>query len=152
MKLYTSMEKAPKDIYWILRIDSYFKSHYKEFRFTKKDYEYLEQIDNAHICKGNKEFFENLETGVFHYTQLSTGLKALLIIRHIQRAGLKNRGVDVTECGPNVLEYIFDLVKDGSIPIILRHKDILGLSDRVVIVNDNIVVRKMIHLYPLLDV
>ena len=141
MIIYTDKNKAPNNLKFITNVDSYFCEHLDTFSFDDVDYAYIKEIE--HLIDYIKE--SNIcvnKFGCFDIKNISTGTKTLLIIRQIAKQKVCNVGIDVTGCGPNVLEYIFDIASDAKIPLILRHTDILGMRNREITIDDEVTVRK----------
>ena len=149
IKLYTDLKYAPKDIEWIRFNDALFNSNIVARKLTDKDFRLMEEIEGVTLVDKETSLFKS-KTGLISIDKISTGLKTLLNIRWLKRQN-KVYGVDITECGPNVLDYIFEEVTDGSIPVLLRHWDVLDLKDRYIEVNGKERVRTMNNLYSLLS-
>ena len=141
MNIYTDIDKAPKNYAWITDIDAYFDALYFKFSFDKEDLQFIKRIEKAELYDREKFKFIN-RYGTFYIENISTGTKALLIIRELARKKETNKGMDVTECGPNVLDFIFDVASDAKIPLILKHVDVSSLRDRQITIDDEVTVRK----------
>ena len=148
IKLYTGKDKC-SDVKWIQNIDPYFDNHFTASNLTQSDLNIMYKLEGLELVDKQFSIFKS-EEGSFPINYISTGLKTLLIVRYLKRQGIKDRGVDVTECGPNILDALFEEITDGSVPIILRHTDIFGLKDRVVSVNDTSPVRTISKLFDIL--
>ena len=106
----------------------------------------MRKLEGVELVDKKSNLFKSKD-GVFPLNFISTGLKTLLIVRHLKKDNKKGIGVDITECGPNILDSLFEEITDGSIPVVLRHTDIFDLKDRIVSVNDTFPVRTMSNLF-----
>lgn len=140
INLYTNREKLPKNIKWIIDIDPYFDGKINATMLGEKDRRLMKEIENVAILDDRFGTCQSDE-GVFPLTYISTGLKTLLVIRYLKQKGIPNMGVDISECGPDVIDYIFEEVTDGSLSLLLTHRDILDLKDREINLNNKIVVK-----------
>ena len=151
IKLYTDSKFAPDDIDWIRYNDIFFNSKISAGKLTDKDLSLMNEIEGLILVSKEDSLFKS-RTGIILITNISTSLKTLLNIRWLKRQAnlTKKYGVDITECGPNVLNYVFDEITDGSIPVVLSHWDVLGLKNRYIEVNDTVRVKSMHKLFDLL--
>lgn len=107
------------------------------------------EIENLELYDAENNIFKS-PTGLITIESISTGLKTLLNIRWLKRQKLNNYGINITECGPNVLDYVFEEVSDGSLLVLLNHWDILTCKDRYVEVNGKQRVKTMNNLFNIL--
>lgn len=151
IKLYSDFKFAPDDIEWIRFNDAFFNSKITASKLTDKDLSMMYEIEGLTLLSKEDNLFKS-KTGIIPITNISTSLKTLLNIRWLKSQSnlSKKYGVDITECGSNVLDYVFDEITDGSIPVILRHWDVLGLKNRYIEVNGTVRVKSMNKLYNLL--
>ena len=151
IKLYTDSKFAPDDIDWIRYNDIFFNSKITASMLTDKDLSLMKEIEGLILISKENSLFKS-RTGIISITNISTSLKTLLNIRWLKRQKniQKTIGVDITECGSNVLDYVFDEITDGSIPVVLSHWDVLGLKNRYIEVNDTVRVKSMHKLFDLL--
>ena len=134
IKLYTDKRKR-KDIEWIIFADEFFDKNITANRLSKTDLNLMKTLENIELVDIEKNTVKAGDTP-FPLTCISTGLKILLTIRYLKRNNI-SMGVDITGCGTNVIEYIFEEISDGSIPVVLRHSDLWDLkNDHSVSVND----------------
>ena len=68
------------------------------------------------FCNLNKEEKNMVKTDgtPFPLIYISTGLKTLLTIRLLKKHNINNVGVDITGCGSNIIEYIFEFTNHKS--------------------------------------
>ena len=151
IRLYTDLKFAPKGIDWIRFNDALFASKITASKLTDKDLSLMYNIEGLSLFRKEDNLFKS-RTGIITLNDISTGLKTLLNIRWLKRQKniKKVIGVDITECGSNVLDYVFEEVSDGSIPVLLKHWDVLELKDRYIEVNGKTRVKSMNKLYSLL--
>lgn len=145
IRLYTDKEKC-STVKWIQNIDPYFDNHFTASKLSQSDLNIMKKLEGVELVDKKASLFKSKD-GVFPLYFISTGLKTLLIVRHLKRNKKEGIGVDITECGPNILDSLFEEITDGSIPVILRHTDIFDLKDRVVSVNDTSSVRTISNLF-----
>lgn len=145
IQLYTSKEKS-SNIKWIQNIDPYFDNHFTANKLSQSDLNIMKKLEGIELIDKKVSLFRSKD-GILPLNYISTGLKTLLIVRHLKKDKTQNIGVDVTECGPNILDVLFEEVTDGSVPIILRHTDIFELKDRVISVNNTQPIRTMSNLF-----
>lgn len=151
IRLYTDLKFAPDNIDWIRYNDIFFNSKISAGKLTDKDLSLMNEIEGLILVSKKDSLFKS-RTGIILITNISTSLKTLLNIRWLKRQKniKKVIGVDITECGSNVLDYVFEEVSDGSIPVLLKHWDVLELKDRYIEVNGKTRVKSMNKLYSLL--
>lgn len=138
IKLYTNKRKR-KDIEWIIFADEFFDKNITANKLSRYDLSLMKKLENVELVDVEKNTMKAGNTP-FPLTYISTGLKTLLTIRYLKRNNI-GMGVDITGCGANVIEYIFEEINDGSIPVVLRHSDLWDLkNDHSVSVNDKTVV------------
>ena len=145
IRLYTAKEKCSK-VRWVQNIDPYFNSHITVKSLTRGDLNVMKKLEGVELVDRGSGLFKT-KSGIIPLYYISTGLKTLLIIRHLKRERVQGVGVDITECGPNILDSLFEEITDGSVPVVLRHTDIFELKDRVVSVNESAPVRTMSTLF-----
>lgn len=149
VELYNKINLAPKGTQWVMYNDAFFDSKVSAKDLTKQDLKLMDDIEHINIIDKENGLLMS-STGVIRMDDISTGLKTLLNIRWIKRHSnliSTKIGIDITECGTNVLDYVFDEVKDGSIIVLLRHLGILGLRDRYFRINGAKQVRTIESLY-----
>lgn len=149
IKLYTDIKYASDNIEWIYSNDALFNSKINANQLNSKDLQLMNEIEGLTLNDKTNSLF-NSPTGMITIDNISTGLKTLLNIRWLKRQGLINYGVNITECGPNILDYVFEEVSDGSICVLLNHWDVLSCKDRYIEVNGTQRVKTMKNLFNLL--
>ncbi len=138
IKLYTN-KKRRKDIKWLIFVDEFFDNNITANKLSRSDLNLMEKLENVVLVDVKKNTVSAGGTP-FSLTYISTGLKTLLTIRYLKRNNI-SMGIDITGCGANIIEYIFEEIKDGSVPVVLRHSDLWDLkNDHSVSVNDKQVV------------
>lgn len=141
VRLYTAKEQCT-NVEWIQHVGAYFDTTVTASKLSDEDLQLMKKLEDVELVDRSLSIFKSSE-GAFPINFISTGLKTLLVTRILKRQGRTDRGVDVTGCGPNVLDYVFEEVEDGSIPIVLRHVDVMSLRKRDVSVNDEPVLHTM---------
>lgn len=108
--------------------------------------DYIDELclDYMKVIDGISSFDKNTGVIVTPYgsttiLNISTGLKTLLNM-YIHK-NKENLAVNVTECGNNVMPYIFRLANDYNIAIVLGHLDIPYKIEYDVIINDSACVK-----------
>ena len=136
LKLYTDDSKF--DIDKILYSnDAVFDAHTCWMNLDKSDQDLMQKYDKASIIDDNKMFGASIQTpyGITRVTELSTGLKTLLNLRHMKKMS-QYVAIDVTEAGENVLLDIFEEAVKSGISVILRHTDIPDFRPLSIMVDD----------------
>lgn len=140
IKLYTNKRKR-RDLKWIVFVDNFFDSKITASKLSKADWNLMRKLENIELVDKEKNMVRT-DGSPFPLIHISTGLKTLLTIRLLKRNNISNVGVDITGCGSNIIDYIFEEITDGDIPVVLRHTDLWELEhNRIVSVNDKRVVR-----------
>lgn len=140
IKLYTSYEKIPSEYKIINSVNSDFNVAITKNQLNKKDLELMLEIEGLKNII-NSEYFES-NTGIVPIESISTGLKSLLLIRWLKR-NKKNEKIciNITECGRNILDYVFSEIAESDFSVLLMHKNVLRLKDRVISVNDSCITK-----------
>lgn len=139
----TSLDKINTDDAELIRdIDSFFILHVPIKGFTSLDREVIKRIDNADLLDGLKDGVKT-PSGITSIYNLSTGCKTALVYLYFQR-NRKRYGdivIDVTGCGANALDVLFDCASrlvNNNIYFLLRHRNrLFKLSNRDFNVNGN---------------
>ena len=105
-------------------VESFFD--YKISAETLDDYdiEIMKKVDNAKLIDKKLGTIKT-PFGVTDITHLSTGCKTVLCYSYLFKEGQKDIIIDVTECGYNALDVLFEYVdrmKDDKSVFLLRHK------------------------------
>lgn len=152
IKLFTDIKLAPSETNWVMVNDAFFDANIAVKKLNKRDKELMYEIEGIKTLDNNSDAVMS-RTGIITINEISTGLKTLLNIRFLKRnieRVNKPFGVNITECGKNVLDYVFEEVKGGSMFVLLRHFDVLGLKNRYIEVNGDKRVKTMDALFELL--
>lgn len=125
----------------IMDFDNFFDLYVESKYFGELDLYALKEIDNASILDFDLGTVKT-PYGVISMESLSTGCKVILSYLYIQRNKEKYRGIflDITGCGANALEVLFqcvDKIGDNETLFILRHLSNLDrVSNRDYMIND----------------
>jgi hypothetical protein len=97
---------------------------------------YLKQIDGADI-ESDETGLITTPFGATILENISTGAKTVLNLLHLQKNN-KVIAIDVTECGANALDAVFELMEgyDGTVKVVLGHAETSKCSSRKYCVND----------------
>ena len=121
--------------------EAFFRSKVAVRHISSKGRKYLEDIDRAVIID---EKVGTLMTpfGVIPLDSISTGAKTIQNLMYLQKYD-NSRDIEVTECGANALDIIFELMDnyDGDVRILLRHAMTARCGKRQYIVNDTRVIQ-----------
>lgn len=128
IEIYKRKWGTPKEIKWISPLDDEFIKDFDAKNFDERELEIIKLIDNSEPYDISKNQFKSC-FGVFHTSQFSMGIITILNVRMLKKSGKKGIGVDVTLAGENALQVIFEEVKNGEVPILLRHCDIPTFYD-----------------------
>ena len=124
----------------IMDFDNFFDLYVESKYFGELDLYALKEIDNASILDFDLGTVKT-PYGVTSMESLSTGCKVILSYLYIQRNKENYGGIylDITECGSNALEVLFqcvDKLGDNETVFILRHLDSLEkVSNRDYMIN-----------------
>lgn len=80
---------------------------------------FMGKIDKSRIVDYRTRRIET-PYGLTEYTNMSTGLKTLIIVYLMKKGTLNKVPISVDECGTNVLKEIFKLVDNEGISLILQ--------------------------------
>lgn len=111
--------------YFFNDCESFFKAIVHSKDFNNSDINTIASIDNA-VLLDKVTGTVKTPFGVCSIEELSTGCKIVLVYLYILRNRLKYNGsilLDVTECGSNALDVLFELDNsiDSNITFLLRH-------------------------------
>jgi len=136
LKLYTDSTSFNKSEI-LYDNDAVFEVHTSRLQLDEADKELMMKYDEAKIIGENERFGTPVQTryGVTHINNLSTGLKTLLNLRHMQTFP-QYKAIDITEAGENVLLDIFEQATHMGIPVILGHTYIPKFSHLQIQVDD----------------
>lgn len=134
--------KSPEntDCKVISDIESFFLRRVFARDYTDIDLDVMRRIDGAELIDKNRgTITTKLATTSINF--LSTGCKTVLVYLYIQRNIEQHSDViiDITECGANALEVLFDVAtrfENNKITFLLRHANgLYKVSDREYRVN-----------------
>lgn len=143
INIITDLDKISTDDVELIRdVDSFFVLHVPIKGFTSLDREVIKRIDNADLLD---ELKDGVKTpfGITSIYNLSTGCKTVLVYLYFQRNRKRYCDIiiDITGCGANALDVLFDCVsrlRDSSITFLLEHSDGIELcSERDFVINGN---------------
>lgn len=141
IELYTTVKKIPSMYKLIVYPDAVFDTEMGDIgKLTKEELMLIEELEGLKFVEGSSGLLEG-RLGRTSLENISTGLKTVLILSYMGRNNKQGFCVNITECGPNYLDYAFEYAYKGGIPVLLRHKFVLGTKDREIMVNGNKVVR-----------
>ena len=89
----------------------------------------IKDIDDSEVI--SPDVIRNGIFGSFASTELSAGVKTLLLIRHFPR-----KIFNISNCGNNCSKYILELAKDRDITVTLHHAMDFGREFEVKVIND----------------
>ena len=118
--------------------DAVFDAFVSDKVFDALDCEFMMKYDGAKIIGDHKVHGRIVTTryGNTLLTNISTGLKTLLNLRHMKDLP-QYRIIDITEAGSNMLLDIFKEAMKINIPVILRHSSLPEFSNLPVLVDDS---------------
>lgn len=147
VQLYTDAKYLPnKDSTVVTLNDAEFNAHIGAKELDEEDRRLMKEIEGLEIIN-EYDGLCNGRYGCVALEHISTGLKTLLNIRSYIKQGRTDIVVDVTEAGPNVLEYIFDTVENTDFKIILKHCNVLKMKNRDIRLNGNNVYHTMMDMF-----
>ena len=118
----------PEEIY---NTEIYYENQYeKDWVMDEFARRIIRDIDASEVVA--PDLIENDIFGSFSSTELSAGVKTLLLIRNV-----KNRIFNISNCGDNCAPYLLELAKDRDIKVTLHHAMNFGNSFAVKVINDN---------------
>lgn len=122
--IYTSYEKIDRNAA-ILDPEAYFNGFITSSDFDELDNEAMHKIDGAELLDKDTGTVKT-PRGITSIDSLSTGCKTAITYLHMLRhldGGYDS--IDVSGCGYNALDYIFDIASKSEkrIKLILRHRD-----------------------------
>ena len=107
---------------------------------------YLKQIDGAKILDAEMGTIIT-PLGATVLENISTGTKTVLNLIHLQRIN-KPAILDVTECGANALDAVFELMDNyvGEVKVLLSHAATSKCKDHIFCINDTHIVNDAVEL------
>lgn len=103
-------------------VDTYFNQNVRDVgMFNEFELKLLKEIEHAEPV-GNSGDILHGRFGNFLLKNISSGVKTVLLLSLIARGKLgRPKYIDITECGSNVLTYVFKYADKLGIPCILQH-------------------------------
>ena len=90
----------------------------------------IRDIDDSEVVA--PDVIKNDIFGVFPSTELSAGVKTLLLIHNLPK-----KVFNISNCGDNCSKYILELAKERDIKVTLHHAMDFGNEFEVKVINDN---------------
>ena len=117
----------PKEIYNTI---VYYENQYdKEWVMDEFARRVIRDIDASEVL--SPDVISNDIFGSFASTELSAGVKTLLLIKN-----MPNKIFNISNCGDNCAKYLLELAKDQNIKVTLHHAMDFGDDFAVKVVND----------------
>ena len=117
----------PKEIY---NTEVYYENQYdKEWVMDEFARRVIRDIDASEVL--SPDVISNDIFGSFASTELSAGVKTLLLIKN-----MPNKIFNISNCGDNCAKYLLELAKDQNIKVTLHHTMDFGNDFAVQVVND----------------
>ncbi|MCR5402803.1 MAG: hypothetical protein K6E91_03170 [Butyrivibrio sp.] len=119
-------------------VESFFNYKVTASHFSEQDIKVLSDIDDAVLLDKNTGAIQT-PFGITDITHLSTGCKTVLCYLYLRRKETSSIILDVTECGYNALDVLFECVEkqgDSDSVFVLRHKQgLIKCKDREYTIN-----------------
>jgi len=146
INIYTKYECIPKTKNFVKYNDAFFDAYINADCLDTQDKALLFDLEQVTVLDAKTDLCQG-NYGLMQLKDISTGLKTLINLRYIKKQQITDVCLNITECGKNYLEYVFDELNDSGISGVLQHCDILGLRDRCFWINDTQKVRtiKALH-------
>lgn len=106
---YTAKKYIPKDKKLIEYVDIYFNAWAVMNGLTEEENKWLSLIDHSRLTDQIDRIITPF--GVGHYSDISTGCKALILLSHLGNGYV----VNIQECGQNVINEIFYKLDNVSV-------------------------------------
>ena len=132
LKLYTDKTLIKGDL--ILSNEAFFARNGITQAIMENPEPYLKVISNILETAGN---LAKTQLGWTHIAKLSTGFKVLYNMVYCHQNALPTT-MNLTECGPNVLNAAFSLADTVDLPVYLDHDQLWGCEDREFLVDGKI--------------
>lgn len=149
IKLYTSKKYFEKE--GITHIDAYFDNTVVRSDFTEQEEKFINKFEHAEFIDETEELLKG-RFGLYTLNKISSGVKTLIVLSLISRGVIEAPSyLNVTECGNNILGYVFLLADKIELPLILNHTELYGVNNYNFIVNDKYKVNDIVELVDILD-
>lgn len=124
VNIYKSYEKL-NECCMIKDAEAFFNGYITSEEFDAQEIEAMEKVDGAKLLDKQSGTIKT-PRGVTSIDNLSTGCKTVLTYMYMMRhPDIDKNILDISGCGVNALEYLFDIAEkwDNKIIFVLRHKD-----------------------------
>ena len=136
-----------KDI--LIDNDAYFNENILSSDFGELELEVMQKIDEASIIDKEQGTIRT-PRGITSIDKLSTGCKTILnYLSIIKKAVYEFKVINITQCGWNALEEIFEIeeVKNSGIGFLLLHKDSLHYcKERDYVINNDTHIKNLLFI------
>mgnify|MGYP001034593836 CR=1 FL=1 len=136
-----------KDI--LIDNDAYFNENILSCDFGELELEVMQKIDEASILDKEQGTIRT-PRGITSIDKLSTGCKTILnYLSIIKKAVYEFKVINITQCGWNALEEIFEIeeVKNSGIRFLLLHKDNLHYcKERDYVINNDMHTKNLLFI------
>jgi hypothetical protein len=144
VKICTS-KQAVSDLEGIMDVDAAFSAWVQKDMLGTRELAFMKKFEQAEYGDKGELVGRFME---FPLHDVSSGVKTLLLIS-LQSRGQFGRNIqyiNVTECGSNVLDAVFDLANGMDVRLLLLHTRLRGCRDRDFLLNDRIKVSNISEL------
>lgn len=118
----------PDEIY---NTEMFYENQYKkEWTIDEFAVRVIKDIDSSEVIA--PDIIKNDVFGTFGSTELSAGVKTLLLIRN-----MPSKIFNISNCGDNCARYLLELAKERDIKVTLHHAMDFGDDFVVKVINDN---------------
>ena len=118
----------PDEIY---NTEMFYENQYKKEWITDEfAIKVIKDIDASDVIA--PDVIKNDVFGTFGSTELSAGVKTLLLIRNMPK-----RVFNISNCGDNCAKYLLELAEDCDIKVTLHHAMDFGKNFAVKVINEN---------------
>lgn len=149
IRLYTSKKFFEKE--GITHIDAFFDNTVVRTDLKEQEEKFINKFEQAEFIDETEELLKG-RFGMYPMNKISSGVKTLLVLSLISRGVIgKPSYLNVTECGNNILDYVFQLADKIDLPLILNHTELYGVKNYNFIVNDKHNVNDIVELVDILD-
>ena len=136
VRLFTTFYILPDGCEYIEIPDAVFDTTITPLDLDAHDYKLMNMAEGIKVVDRDKGLFKT-RFNICNLYQLSSGLKTLLLIRHLKDFDKDRKvAVNITACGENLIEAIFKETDYSGFPLVLRHFDLYSCEDRIYVIND----------------
>lgn len=135
----------------IIDNESFFNINISSKIFTESELDIIKKLDSAELLDRNTGEIKT-PYGLTSIRNLSTGCKTIINFMYINSNNCKYtniKAIDVTECGWNALELLFDYYEkiNSNIILLLRHSNCLfNCSEREYLINNDKIITDLSYL------